>query len=114
MQMASSARSRYALPRSASLNTATVSMPNSRHARMIRRAISPRLAIRMRLNIGLLARIDLEEGRVERHGVLVRDEHGHNLAAHLGRNRVIRLHRLDQADRRIRIDVVSHAHVRLG
>ena len=38
--------------RSASLYTATVSMPNSRHARITRRAISPRLAMRTFLNMG--------------------------------------------------------------
>src|SRR5947209_11576544 len=55
MQMRSSARSRYGAPRSASLKTATTSMPRSRHARMTRRAISPRLATMMRWNIGLVS-----------------------------------------------------------
>src|SRR5438445_6129552 len=51
MQIASSARARYGAPRSASLKTATTSMPRSRQARMTRRAISPRLATRMRWNM---------------------------------------------------------------
>ena len=40
--------------RSASEQTATVCMPSSRHARMIRSAISPRLAIRIRENIAVV------------------------------------------------------------
>src|SRR5262245_22053590 len=53
MQIASSARERYGAPRSASLYTATTSIPRSRQARITRRAISPRLATRMRWNIQL-------------------------------------------------------------
>src|SRR5207253_11088808 len=51
MQMAWSANARYGASRSASLKTATTSMPRSRQARMTRRAISPRLATRMRWNM---------------------------------------------------------------
>src|SRR5260370_34464922 len=42
--------------------TATVSIPSSRAARMTRRAISPRLAIRMRWNMGVG---ELKSWRVE-------------------------------------------------
>src|SRR5947199_42538 len=48
MWKASSARSTCSASRSASEYTATVGMPSSRHVRMIRTAISPRLAIRTR------------------------------------------------------------------
>src|SRR5262245_26307958 len=51
MQIFSSARFRYDASRSASLKTATTSTPRSRQARMTRKAISPRLATRMRWNI---------------------------------------------------------------
>ena len=47
MQMASSASCVCRASRSASEYTATVSMPISRQARMIRTAISPRLAIKI-------------------------------------------------------------------
>src|SRR4029078_10111592 len=47
MQIASSARCTGRLCASASLYTTTVWMPSSRHARMTRRAISPRLAMRI-------------------------------------------------------------------
>src|SRR5688500_17594179 len=48
MRTAWSAMRAWAAPASASLKTATVSSPSSRHARMIRTAISPRLATRTR------------------------------------------------------------------
>src|SRR6476659_9757292 len=51
MQMASSARPTGSDSRSASLYATTDSTPRARHARRIRRAISPRLAIRTFLNI---------------------------------------------------------------
>ena len=47
MQMLSSARLTCSASLSASLNTATVPIPISLHARMMRTAISPRLAIRI-------------------------------------------------------------------
>src|SRR3989442_5010663 len=53
MQTASSARRTCSDSRSASEKTATVSIPSSRAARMIRNAISPRLATRIFLNIPL-------------------------------------------------------------
>ena len=51
MQNASSASRTCSEPRSASEYTATVLSPSSRHARMIRTAISPRFAIRTLENI---------------------------------------------------------------
>src|SRR5271169_19995 len=51
MQMASSAKRTCSELRSASLYTATVLMPSSLHAQMTRRAISPRLAMRIFRNM---------------------------------------------------------------
>src|SRR6185295_2838787 len=53
MQTASSARRTWSESRSASEKTATVSIPSSRAARMIRNAISPRFATRIFRNIRL-------------------------------------------------------------
>src|ERR687894_1066790 len=50
IQTSSSANRTWSDSRSASLYTATVWTPSSRHARMTRRAISPRLAINTFLN----------------------------------------------------------------
>src|SRR5262245_26513646 len=54
MHTDSSASRTWRLSRSASLNTATVAMRSSRHARSTRSAISPRLATRTLRNIRLL------------------------------------------------------------
>ena len=51
MQTSSSAKRTCRASRSASLYTATVRMPSSRQAEMMRSAISPRLAIRIFLNM---------------------------------------------------------------
>src|SRR3954471_13954520 len=55
MQVARSAARTCGASRSASEYTASDSMPISRHARAMRIAISPRLAIRTRLNIAIHA-----------------------------------------------------------
>src|SRR3954466_9524114 len=94
MQTSSSAKRTCRDSRSASEYTATVWMPSSRHARMTRSAISPRLAIRTFLNISpsrgrfafepgparvaraghaLHAQGELAGARREEHGALVRD-----------------------------------------
>ena len=54
-------------PRSASLNTATVSTPSSLHARMTRKAISPRLAIRILWNMNNSIATELEKGRMTKY-----------------------------------------------
>src|SRR5262245_13709778 len=61
MQTDSSAIWTWRPLRSASECTATVLMPISRQARMMRTAISPRLAMRIFLNIRVLRGLDLEE-----------------------------------------------------
>src|SRR5512143_1822254 len=64
MHTSSSAKRTCSDSRSASLYTATVSMPSSRQARMTRRAISPRLAIRTFLNTDNPRIADLARGAV--------------------------------------------------
>src|SRR5688572_13728774 len=92
---------------------ATVSTPSSRQARMTRRAISPRLATRMRLYmLWLLPRVDLEQWLAKFHRLAVFDQAGHDLAGHLRRDLVEDLHGLDDADRALRADVISHLHER--
>src|SRR5690606_22501066 len=105
---------------------ATVSMPISLQARMIRSAISPRFAIRIRLYIGLAgeeertactgrraaasphrlphqngsaARVDLEQRLAVIHGLFVLDQHRDHASANLGRDLVEDLHRFDDANR---------------
>src|SRR6476661_10493943 len=96
MHTSSSANRTCSDSRSASENTATVSTPSSRHARMMRSAISPRLAMSTFLNIGarsaggvgleagparvagpghaLHAQRELAGARGVEHGALVRDD----------------------------------------
>ncbi len=54
MQMRSSARAVWSAPASGSEYTATVRMPISRQARMLRTATSPRLAIKIFENMSYL------------------------------------------------------------
>ena len=64
MQTASSAKRTWSARASASEWTATVLIPSSRHARMMRRAISPRLAMRILRNIGSSASGPIASQRV--------------------------------------------------
>ena len=93
-------------------------MPNSRQARMIRKAISPRLATRIRLNTSPHPRVNtrsratpvstLNSGWPNSTGCAVLDQHGDDPARDLGRNLVEHLHGLDDADGRFRPDVIAH------
>ncbi len=80
MHTASSAKRTWSARASASECTATVSMPSSRHARMMRSAISPRLAMRIFLNKRCLPQarasglLDAEELLPELHGLAVLGE----------------------------------------
>ena len=95
MQTAISALRTWMASRSASEWAATVRRPSVRQARWMRSAISPRLAMRTVLNIGLidpekrLAGIDLVTGG---------DEHGPDGSIALGFHLVEDLHGLDDAD----------------
>src|SRR6188768_3347750 len=107
MQTLSSARRTHMALESASECTATVEMPISLHARWTRRAISPRLAIRILSNIGLL---DDRERLAEFDGLGVLHEDLHDLAGFGRGDRVHGLHGLDDEHRLARLDGVADLH----
>src|SRR6185503_1573827 len=98
MHTDSSASRTYLASRSASEWTTTVLMPSSRHARWMRSAISPRLAIRTLSNSlsGLRAGIsrDQEQRLPEFHRLAVLGEDRLDRAAGVGLDLVHQLHRL--------------------
>src|SRR5258707_15853438 len=99
MQTSSSANRTCRLSVSAVEWTATVLMSISAHARMIRRAISPRLAIRIFLNTPaarLLGGVHLKERLVELHRLPGLGDHAGDRAAALRLDLVHELHGLDQ------------------
>src|SRR3954451_23593099 len=96
MQTLSSASRTHMAPLSASECTATVAMPISLHARWTRSAISPRLAIRIFSNMGLL---DHDERFAELHGLGILHQDLDDLAPLGRRDRVHRLHGLDDHQR---------------
>src|SRR5689334_25369526 len=83
---------------------ATVRMPSSRHAEMIRRAISPRLAMRIFRNMGSGGPAasgrepDREELLAVLDGLAVARVHGEDLALDVRLDLVHQLHRLDDAE----------------
>src|SRR4051812_43408748 len=87
--------------------TATVAMPSSFAARRMRNAISPRLAIRILSNIGLL---DDDQGLavLDRRPVL--DEDRRDGAGARSRDFVERLHGLDEEDLVARLDLRPDFH----
>src|SRR5215213_6642837 len=93
MRTSSSANRTCRACSSASEYTATVLMPSSRHAMMMRIAISPRFAIRIFLNIGL----DGEKALPVLHGLAVLDVDLDDLPVVLGVDLVHQFHRLDNA-----------------
>src|SRR5262249_33529879 len=95
MQTSSSAYRTCSESRSASECTATVFKPISLQARMIRRAISPRLAMRTLENIGLEAYGEQLLSVLHRLAVLGEDLH--DFAVHVRLDLVHQLHRLDNA-----------------
>src|SRR6185436_15581639 len=109
MQTLSSASRTHMALESASECTATVEMPISLHARWTRSAISPRLAIRIFSNIGLL---DDRERLAEFDGLGVLDQDLDDLAALRRRDRVHGLHGLDDEQRLAGLDRVAHLHER--
>src|SRR5580692_1368952 len=92
MQIAWSAKRTGRLWRSASEYTATVGMPRSLQAQMMRRAISPRFAIRIFLNWP-----DAKEGFSVFHRLSVLHQLTLDNACHVGFDLVHQLHRFDDA-----------------
>src|SRR5215471_21870070 len=98
MQTDSSASLTYFASVSAVEWTTTVRMPSSRHARWMRRAISPRFAIRILPNIdGPSA--DHEQRLTVFHRLAVFDQDLLDFAGDLGLDLVEQLHRFDDAQR---------------
>src|SRR6266849_6414581 len=94
----------------------TVRIPISRHARMTRSAISPRLAMRILWNIsrGSAQRLHQEERLPELDGLAVLDDDLGDASRHLGLDFVYQLHRLDDADDLPLLDHVALGHERWG
>src|SRR5690348_14040902 len=111
MHTDSSASATYFASRSASECTTTVLMPSSRHARWMRSAISPRLAIRTlsnSLSEPLKAMSGNQEQRLaEFDGLAVLGEDRLDRAAGVGLDLVHQLHRLDDAKRVALSDAVA-------
>src|SRR5262245_59456206 len=101
MTIVSSASFAASISRSASLMACTVLMPSPRAARMIRTAISPRLAMSS-LAIAMIrparSALQLDEGLAGHDRLFVLDEEPDVLPGLLGGNRRERLHDLDQSD----------------
>src|SRR3990172_9254883 len=116
MHTDSSASFTYFASRSASEWPTPVRTPSSRHARGIRSAISPRLAIRIFSNIGAAPRASLEHDErlavLDRLAVVDQDRLDHPIL--VGLDLVHELHRLDDADRLPRLDGVADLDERLG
>src|SRR5678815_311413 len=77
--------------------TATVRIPSSRHARMILRAISPRFAMRIFLNIAS-GGLDAKERLAELHRLAVLHQDLGDLPRLVRLDLVHQLHRLDDAE----------------
>src|SRR5688572_1847893 len=91
---------------------ATVRIFSSLQARIMRTAISPRLATSIFSNIELfLGRPDFKERltKLDRFGIF--DEQLSDHPAHLGLNFVHHFHRLDDADNGIRVHFGAYFHV---
>src|SRR3954465_15478918 len=93
--------------------TATDSSPISRHARITRSAISPRLAIKTFLNIARSSELnrDLEQRLAVLHRRAVIDEDGDDLAGDVRLDLVHQLHRLDDAQHLPLVDLVVQRDV---
>ena len=96
--------------RSASEYTATVLIPSSLQAQMTRRAISPRLAMRIFLNMSAPQGRMAEQGLAVLHGLAVLVVDLHDLPRHLGLDLVHELHGFDDAEHLAHLDLVADAH----
>src|SRR5262245_9337247 len=110
MQTSSSANLTCSEFSSASEYTATVLMPSSRHAWMTRRAISPRLAISIFLNMGFYG----EEPLAVVDGLAVFHVDLDDLAVAFGVDLVHQLHRFDDAEHLPLLDDLPDLSERFG
>src|SRR6266581_1540523 len=113
MQIDSSASRTGSEPASAWEWATTVRIPISRQVRSTRRAISPRLAMRILWNMGatrLPARLYEKQGLAELHRLGVLDEDLDHASGHLRLDLVHELHRLDDAERLALFHRVALAH----
>src|SRR5580658_1937770 len=111
---ASSASRTNAAVRSTSLCTATVLTPRSRHPRMIRSAISPRLAMRTLSNMTWFparSGADLNERRARADHDTLFDIHLGDRSRARGGDVVLHLHRLEHADHLAEYHLVTDLHV---
>src|SRR5262249_36384366 len=114
MHTAWSANLTWSASASAVEYTATDARPISRHARITRSAISPRLAIRTFLNIddsGPASRGDLEQRLAVLDRRTVLDQDSDDRAGDIGLDLVHQLHRLDDAQHLALVDLVVQRHV---
>src|SRR5690606_22077459 len=96
--------------------TATVRMPSAWHARRMRSAISPRLAITtlsswIRAGMGR-ASADHEQRLVELHRLAALDQDLEHRAGNIGLDRVEHLHRLDDREGVAGLDRLAHGDER--
>src|SRR5581483_1412925 len=105
MQTASSANRTCRLWRSASEYTATVRIPNSLHAQMTRKAISPRLAMRI-----FLMGADGKQRLPVLHRLAVHYQLTFEDPGHFSLDLVHELHRLDDAQDFSRLDTFTDPH----
>src|SRR5512139_2755681 len=111
MHTAWSAKRTCRLCASASEYTATVLTPSSLAAQMTRRAISPRLAIRIfRNKTGSALRPDAEERLPVLHRLAVLVVDPHHLARRLRLDLVHQLHGFDDAEHLAGLDAVPYVH----
>src|SRR6266542_3546742 len=107
MQIAWSAKRTCRLSRSASEYTATVPIPSSLQAQMTRRAISPRLAIRI-----FLKGADAKQGLPVLHRLAVTHQFAGHHTSYLRLDLVHELHRFDDAEHRARLHGFANPHER--
>src|SRR5262252_5409370 len=112
MQTSSSANRTCSEFSSASEYTATVRTPSSRHAQMMRSAISPRFAIRIFLNMS--GGLDGEQPLAVLNRLAVLDVRVDDLAVVLRRDFVHQLHRFDDAEHLVLLDALPHFDKRRG
>src|SRR5713226_3648477 len=105
MQMAWSAKRTCRLSRSASEYTATVPIPNSLQAQMMRNAISPRLAMRI-----FLKGADGKQRLPVLDRLAIGNQFAHHHSRHLGLDFVHELHRFDNTENRSGLYGLAHAH----